>query len=176
MEKNEILEMFDYEKYNEVMDITNPYNLEFINDYEILYYLKSKLVLDNFKINDKNEIKKLLFYYFYLLWAVEFENDYNFSFKKDLLNISFNNFEDETSWLSNFKQYFDLWKNEIFLNKIVDSTSSNKLSDYRDWAFEVDNLIDFFIYFTHECSELYAFSWEHFPLFKWLINELIDEK
>jgi hypothetical protein len=67
MTEKDIVTLFDDEKYKEVYDITNPYTKNNIMDYEILYFLKSKLVLDNFKIKDKKEIKKLLFYYFYLL-------------------------------------------------------------------------------------------------------------
>jgi hypothetical protein len=89
---------------------------------------------------------------------VKFENNYIFYFRKELLKLNFNNLEKQIEWLNNLKDYFDLWANDIYLNKIK----------------ETDNIIDFFLYFTSECSELYAFSGEHFPFFKWLINELID--
>ena len=176
MNKNKIIELFDNEKYKEVYTLTNPYSKANILAYEILYFLKSKLVLYDFKIKDKEEIKRILFYYFYLVWKVEFDNWYYFSFKKDLLNLNFKNLENDIKWLKNFKQYFELWKNEVFLNKIIDVTIDNKQENYRQWAIEVNNIIDFFIEFTKECSELYAFVWEHFPLFKWLINELSNEK
>ena len=176
MNKNKIIELFDNEKYKEVYTLTNPYKKEDILDYEILYFLKSKLVLNDFKIKDKEEIKRILFYYFYLVWKVEFDNWYYFSFKKDLLKLNFNDLENDIKWLKNFKQYFELWKNEVFLNKIIDITIDNKIKDYRQWAVEVSNIIDFFIEFTKECSELYVFVWEHFSLFKWLINELSNEK
>jgi hypothetical protein len=78
--------------------------------------------------------------------------------------------------LNNFKQYFNLWKNEVFLNKIIDTTSFIQWYNYKQWARKVWNIVDFFINFTYECSDLYAFSGEHFPLFKWLINKLINEK
>jgi hypothetical protein len=65
--KNKIIELFDDEKYEEVINITNPYKKENILDYEVLYYLKSILALNNFKIQNKEEIKKILFYYFYLV-------------------------------------------------------------------------------------------------------------
>jgi hypothetical protein len=65
--KNKIIELFDDEKYEEVINITNPYKKENILDYEVLYYLKSILALNNFKIQNKEEIKKLFFYYFYLV-------------------------------------------------------------------------------------------------------------
>ncbi len=177
MTKNKIIELFDNEKYKEVYKLTNPYNKDIILDYEILYFLKSKLVLDDFKINNSNEIKKILFYYFYLLWKIKFENNYSFYFKKELLKLDFNNLEKDLNSLKDFKQYFELWKNKVFLNKIIDKTlKNNNKMEFRQWSKEVYNIIDFFIEFTKECSELYAFSWEHFPLFKWLINELSDEK
>lgn len=173
MTKNKIIDLFDYENYSEVYDLTNPYKKDIILDYEILYFLKSKLALDKFKIKDKKEIKKLFFYYFYLVWKVEFDNNYYFSFNNSI-KISFKEFEKEILKLNDFKNYFYLWKNEIFLNKIVDTTILKDWLNYREWAFEVNNIIDFFIVFTYECSELYAFSWNELPLFKWLINELID--
>lgn len=176
MNKNKIIELFDNEKYKEVYNLTNPYKKENILDYEILYFLKSKLVLNDFKIKDKNEIKKILFYYFYLTWKVEFENWYYFSFKNKLLKLDFNNLDEQVKFLKDFKNYFDLWKNKIFLNKIIDNTINIKNKNYREWVIIVENIIDFFIEFTKECSELYAFYWEHFPLFKWLINELSNEK
>jgi len=156
--ENQIMELFDDEKYEEIVILTNPYKKNIILDFEILYYLKSKLALDNFKIKDSLEVKKILFYYFYLVWNVKFENNYSFSFNKKLLKLNFNNLEKEIKWLNNFKQYFSLWRNEIFLNKVTNTNT----------------IIDFFIKFTYECSELYAFSGEDLPLFKWLINELID--
>jgi hypothetical protein len=114
------------------------------------------LALNNFEIESKKEIKKLLFYYFYLVWKIEFENNYYFSFRKEILKIDFKNLDQNFDLWKNHKQYFDLWKNEHFIN--------NKIKKL--------NIIDFFINFTYECSELYAFKWEHFPLFKWLINKL----
>jgi hypothetical protein len=135
--------------------------------------LKSKLVLDNFKIKDKKEIKKLLFYYFYLLWEVNFTT-YSFKFDKTKIYFSFNDFDNYLNKLTNFEIYFDFWKNVTFLNKIIDKTIETNYIIYKSWYLEVYNIVDFFIYFTHECSELYAFSWENFPLFKWLINELGD--
>lgn len=174
MSKIRIIDLFDNEQYEEVYDLTNPYNKNILNDYEILYFLKTKLALDDFQIKDKNEIKKLLFYYFYIVGSVEFENKYSFSFNKELLKISFKNLEKNIEWLSDFKQYFDLGKNEIFLNKIIDKSLKNNNWKYKKWSKEVNNIVDFFILFTYECSELYAFKWEHFPLFKWLINKLED--
>jgi len=61
------MELFDDEKYEEIVILTNPYKKNIILDFEILYYLKSKLALDNFKIKDSLEVKKILFYYFYLV-------------------------------------------------------------------------------------------------------------
>ncbi len=172
MNKQKIIELFDQEKYKEVYDLTNPYKKENIKDYELLYFLKSKVVLDDFNIEDKDEIKKIFFYYFYLVWEVKFENNYSIIFKKDLLKLNFKNLEKQIKWLDNFKQYFNLWKNEVFLNKVIDVTVNYDKIEIREWAIKVNNLIDFFIEFTKECSELYGFSGEHFPLFKWLINEI----
>jgi hypothetical protein len=67
MNKNDIIKLFDEEKYKEVYNLTNPYKKNNVLDYEILYFLKSKLVLDNFKIEDLEEIKNIFFYYFYLV-------------------------------------------------------------------------------------------------------------
>ena len=176
MNKNEIIQLFDEEEYREVFNVTNPYKKEKILASEILYFLKSKIVLDGFQIKDKKEIKKIFFYYFYLVWEVKFENNYIFYFKKELLNLDINNLNERIIWLNNFKQYFNIWKNEVFLNKIIDRTVLKEGLNYGEWALKVDNIIDFFINFTYECSELYVFSWVHFPLFKWLINELVNEK
>jgi len=176
MNEKNIIDLFDNENYKDIINITNPYNINNINSFELLYYLKSKLALDNFIIKDKEEVKKILFYYFYLVWEVKFENDYNFKFKKDELKINFSNLDKDILWLIDFKQYFILSKNIIFLDKIKDLSIENNSFYSREWAIEVDNIIDFCLYFTYECSELYSFSWEHFPLFKWLINNLLDEK
>lgn len=173
MNKNEIIDLFDDESYIEVLNLTNPYNKKEIKDFDVLYYLKSILALDNFVIKDKNEIKKLFFYYFYLKGSVDFDNNYSFSFK-DTFNLEFKSFNKDIEKIKGFENYFDLWKNTVFLNKIIDKSISNKNLIYNEWAKEVYNIVDFFIVFTHECSELYAFSWEELPLFKWLINELSD--
>lgn len=172
MNKEEIIELFDNENYQIILDNIDINNSIF--DYEVLYYLKSKLALNDFKIYDIYEIKKIVFYYFYLVWSVDFENNYSFTFNKNLLILDFKNLDNEIIKINNFKKYFNLWKNEIFLNKIKDNSIKDIIISYSEDAVEVNNIIDFFIYFTHECSELYAFSWEHFPLFKWLINELAN--
>jgi hypothetical protein len=65
--ENKLIQLFDNEKYKEVINLTSPYKKENILDFEILYYLKSILALNNFEIESKKEIKKLLFYYFYLV-------------------------------------------------------------------------------------------------------------
>lgn len=174
MNKEKIIELFDNEKYKEVYEFCCPYNKMDVKDYEILYFLKSKIVLDDYKVRDVLEIKKLFFYYFYLLWKVEFENSYVFYFNKNL-KIGFNSFEKDISYLKNFKNYFTFWKNEVFLNKIIDKSIKQNKMNFKHWAVGVDNIVDFFINFTYECSQLYAFSWEHFPLFKWLINQLANE-
>ena len=175
MTEKEIIALFDEEKYREVLDITDIYKNKYLKDFEVLYYLKSKLVLDDFEIKDLEETKKILFYYFYLVWKVDFSNDYSFCFKKDSLEIrDFSVLEKTIEGKSDFKNSFLLWKNEIFLNKIIDQSIQNDESKFKDWARKVNNLIDFFLVFTHECSELYSFSGEHFPLFKWLINELLE--
>ena len=173
MNKEIIQNLFDDEKYSEVLDLTNPYKNNNINDFNILYYLKSKLAIDGFHIKEKKEIKKLFFYYFYLIWEVSFDNNYSFSFKKEL-KIDFLNFDNDIKELKNYKNYFNLWKNEVFLNKIIDISIWEDKMNFNHWAKSVIDIVDFFLVFTHDCSELYAFSWEHFPLFKWLINELLD--
>ena len=170
--KNNIIDLFDQQKYSEVIALTNPYLEHNIGDFELLYYLKSILAFHDFKIEDREEIKKIFFYFFYMSWSVAFENWYTIFFKKDVLQIDFLHFDDNVKEYRNFSDFFDFWKNDIFLNKIVDTTRWIQLNDYREWAIEVDNIVDFFLNFVHECSELYAFKWEHFPLLKRLINEL----
>lgn len=170
--KKNIQDMFDNQMYEDVLEITNPYINEKINSFYLLYYLKSLLVLENFVVRDKKEIKKIFFYYFYLKSKVEFDNDYTFYFNKKKIFINFKNFEEDIKGIRNFKSLFILWKNKILLNRIVDLSIWENIKDFRKWAIEVDNILDFFMVFTKECSDLYIFSWEHYPLFKWLINKL----
>ncbi len=68
MNKEKIIELFDNENYQIILDNIDINNSIF--DYEVLYYLKSKLALNDFKIYDIYEIKKIVFYYFYLVWSV----------------------------------------------------------------------------------------------------------
>lgn len=156
--------LFDDWKYNDVLNLSNPYKKDIINSQDILYYLKAKLVLNDFDIFDEYEIKKLLFYYFYLEKDIIFDNWYKFSFK-DNLNISFLSFKEDIQNLSKFHQYFDLGKNKIFLlgKKWVNS------------YIKIDNILDFFIQFLSDCAELYAFKWENQPLFKWIVRVLEED-
>ena len=143
-------------------------------NYEILYYIKSILVLNDFKVDNTKKIKELWFYYFYLVGRVEFTNNYALIFNKKILDIRFCDLESKVYKIKDFKQYFIFWNNHIFLNKIMDITSSEGIQKDHENLKKANNIIDFFFYFVHECSELYSFSWEHFPLFKWLINEICE--
>ncbi len=169
---DKILRLFDNQQYKEVIWLTNPYKTENIWQFELLYYLKSTLACNDFNINEVQEVKKLLFYYFYLLWEVQFDNWYTFRFRKEMYKISFSHFDTDIQFIKWYKDYFDFWKNEVFLNKIIDTSNGKKIWEWQKWVIETDNIVDYFLYFTYECSELYTFKWEHFPLFKWLINEL----
>lgn len=122
-----------------------------------LYILKSIISQDWFKVFSHSQCKKLLFYYFYLQWKVEFENGYTLfidsqKYKLDLMNISAINID-----FSKFIDICDFWKNKHFLENIDNDK----------------NIINYILEFIKENSELYAFSGENFPLFKWLINELV---
>ncbi len=168
--RSKIISLFEDELYDSVLEITNPYTNESYGDVEILYYIKSRIVADNFKIANKKEMKELLFYYFYLVWKVEFENNYSILFNKQQLKIHFWDLKENIYTLKDFSTYFDFWKNKHFLQSKLDKKTWATIDPNSNYKGK--NIIDFFLYQTHECSELYAFSWEHFPLFKWLINEL----
>lgn len=154
----ELYKIYDNQEYKKC-HIESLKKLQFDKDPEnILYILKSIISQDSFKVFSHSQCKKLLFYYFYLLWKIEFENGYcleinSYNYKISLKNISEKNI--------NFEKFIDIcnfWKNKHFLENIDKN----------------QNIIDYILEFIKENSELYAFSWEHFPLFKWLINELVD--
>ena len=144
----------------------------------IVYLIKNIIAQDNFQVNSKEQLRKLVFYYFYTLWEVRFTNDYCIYFKKDILDMKLFSFVtiEENEKYSNFQQYFDLWKNVVFLNKVIDTTIEKHLEWIKKNAIEVSTIIDFFIVILHENFELYTLEWEHFPLFKWLIWELSLEE
>lgn len=144
---------------------------DWITEENLLYLIKNIITKDDFKVKNIEQIKKIVFYYFYKKWNVEFDNNYSFNFKKNTLKVNLKFFQEEREY-KDFKKYFNLWKNEVFLNKVIDTTIWQNINDFRQWAVWVDNIIDFFIYFLKENFELYSLSWEHFPLFKWLINEI----
>ncbi|MDD3145130.1 MAG: hypothetical protein PHV23_03370 [Candidatus Gracilibacteria bacterium] len=167
------IDYFETEDYKKsLLETLKSFN-DGITDEKLLYIIKNLVVFNNFEFENNKNIKLLLFYYFYLKGGVEFDNGYKFSFNNNLdLNLNkllnINNTQ-----LSNFKQYFDFGKNEIFLNKIIDLTVLSREVNADKKIVDVDNIIDFFFCFTKECSELYSFSGEHFPLFKWLINDVV---
>ncbi len=142
------------------------------NEVNCLYIIKNTITLDGFSIKDQQNIKKLFFYYWFLKKQIKFENGYSFSFKNIKVNInSLIYSRDKYTW--DFRQYFEFGDNKIFLSKIYDKSYDSPYN--REWGKEVDNIIDFFLYFCRECSELYSFSGKNFPLFKWIISELCDE-
>lgn len=163
---------FDDEDYSQSFIETLKNLKVWVNENNILYLIKNLVIRNNFTV-DRN-IKLLLFYYFYLQWEVVFENWYSLKILNQKLDVRLTSLlMVDKMRLTDLKQYFDFWKNDIFLNKIVDLTIS-KIPCNADrkivWA---DNIVDFCMLFIKECSGLYAFSWEHFPLLKWLINEII---
>ena len=170
---NKSIDYFETEDYKKSLLETLKSFKNWITDEKILYIIKNLVVFNNFEFENNKNIKLLLFYYFYIKWRVEFDNWYTFYFndKLDLDLIKLVNINKQG--LSNFKQYFDFWKNDIFLNKIIDLTISNREIETDKKIIDVDNIVDYFFCFTKECSELYSFSWENFPLFKWLINDIV---
>ncbi len=148
-----------------------------INSNTLVYLIKNIITRDWFFVRDKKQLKLLILYYFYLLWEVSFTNDYKILFRKDKLHINMKFIlQLETLDLNNFKQFFDLGKNEVFLTRIIDTTLPESSLNQRNDVVRVWTLIDFFIVFLHENFELYSLEWEYFPLFKWLINEVQEEQ
>jgi len=95
---------------------------------------------------------------------VSFTNGYSFSFQKNF-SLRFS----ELLWgkyeCNDFSQYFDFGENKIFLSNICDLTINTQDREERS----TKDIVEYFLFFSFECSELYSFSGEHFPLFKWLI-------
>jgi len=171
MNLTEIKKLFDMEQYNLLIDSLNPFNSKEHKDYEILYYLKSKLVLNNFKMYDLNEIKMLFFYYFYLKTDIEFEN-FKFSFVKDKLNINLITYNDEINkYVCSIDDlsYFNLhWKKILNINNLKTNLSSIKNLAIKKF----NNIEDIFFLLFSMYSQLYVLKWEQFPLFKWLIDRV----
>lgn len=171
------LESYELENYSKsLLLILTNFSKE-LNEEKILMIIKNLVALNNFSIHNSDVIKKLVFWYFFLRWLVDFSNGYTLICKKEYLEVNFNFFmKKEYETLTNYSQFFDFGKNEIFLNKIVDTTIAT-YSDYdkATWKAEANTIFDFFILFLYENFELYSLEWEHFPLFKWLINELAED-
>jgi len=127
----------------------------------LIYLIKNIITRNDFQIENDEQMELLLFYYFVILGKVEFTNDYSFSVDTEKLPYKINlhfllhhedyNFKD-------LKQYFILGHNEVFLSKIFDTTSNKQEPIDISSVREVHTIIDFFLIFTHECSELYSFS------------------
>lgn len=128
------------------------------NSEDILYIIKSIISLDSFKIESIIQCKILLFYYFYTLWIIKFENWYTFVIHNDKYTLGLSDIINNKIDFDTFINICDFWKNKHFLSDLDTQ----------------ENIIDYILWFIKENSELYAFSWKHFPLFKWLINELVD--
>ncbi len=143
----------------------------------IMFIIKNIITLHDFQIQNKFLIKLLLVYYFFIEWKVKFTNDYSIRFSSKFLPKWLTWFEKyiREHVKEDFQSFLILWKNTIFLNKIRDITLKESNIEYVERVKDVDNFIDFFLKIVHENSELYSFSWEHFPLLKWLINELCEE-
>ncbi len=176
MDLKQIKVLFDEEKYNLLVQELNPYNKTSHLSYEILYFLKSWLVLNNFTIN-KNiwEVKKLFLYYWYLEKKIIFEGA-SFSFKNSV-KISLFDYENDIKKLSSnsindyitFFNLFEKW-NDTILNPSI--TSSHK---FAKMYYKVRNFEDFFYYLLYRYSQLYAFKWLHFAFFKWLTNQIAND-
>lgn len=165
MLQKEIQKLYDNGDYVLLLDKVDINNVTPWDSEIILLYLKSILALDDFMITDVSKIKKLCFMYFLEIWKVNFTNNYSFIIKKEEIDFRFNGDIDKKSNLWSYQDYFDLWSNEVFLNW------HNIKEIFETYA----DMINFFIFFIWECSELYSFSWPDFPFFKWLFNELTDE-
>ena len=124
----------------------------------VLYIIKSIISLDGFKVRSISQCKILIFYYFYRLWKVEFEWWYTFIINNTKYSIGLNDIITNNINFDDFINICDFWKNEHFLENI----DSNQ------------KIIDYILEFIKENSELYAFAWENFPLFKWIINEVVE--
>lgn len=154
----EIYEHYDNQFY-QLCHIHCLKNLKYNNNSDtILYLLKSIISEDGFKIFSLSQCKKLLFYYFYLEEKVVFDNGYVLKINSQNYKLSLQNISDINIDFEKFIEICDFWKNKHFLENIHKN----------------QNIIDYILDFVKQNSELYAFSWEHFPLFKWLINELVD--
>lgn len=136
---------------------------------EYIYIIKNIISLDDFLVKNTALMQKLFFYSFYSRGKVSFTNNYSFYFWENL-SLSLFSLHKDYKNISHFHQYFAFGENEIFLSNICDMTNWKKWEQER----EAFNIIEYFLYFTFECSELYSFSWEHFPLYKWLIWELVE--
>jgi hypothetical protein len=142
---------------------------------KILYIIKNIITQSNFHVTSHKQMAFLVLYYFYYLWEVPFTNGYTIYFIKDHLALSLWNISSiNTLWFTNFRQYFDLWKNELFLNKIIDMTREDGVRYTHPEVERVYDFVQFFMVFLHENLELYSLDSEHFPLFKWLVNEIVE--
>ena len=169
---NKIIELYDDAKYRESLLACLVSLKDGFTQTNCLYIIKNIITLDEFEVRSRDRIKKLLFYYWNLKGSVEFTNDYSFSMTDELnINLHFLLHHEEMD-ISDFQQYLELGENTIFLERIYDTSRWSAYDKTRRDAREANNIIDFYLFFCHECSELYSFSGPHFPLFKWLINEL----
>lgn len=151
------IKLYDQELYKESY-ITTLQSYNNISSEAILYTIKNIITIDSFKVSSISQLKKLLFFYFYKKWDIKFENGFIIYIDNKNYNISLNDISENKLLVSDYNNLINYWKNEIFLK----------------WLKQTDNLIDHLLLYVKENSELYAFEWEHFPLFKWLINELVD--
>ena len=180
MQDNSIIKSFmryDDERYQDSLLITISLMKQQVTDKNILMIIKNIVALSGFTLKNHKTMSMLVFWYFFKKWSVDFSNGYSLKCKNEKLTVDMEFFGRKTySTLSNFSQFFDLGKNEIFLSKIVDTTNKPYTEDDKNARkLKANNIFDFFILFLHENFELYSLEGEEFPLFKWLINELAED-
>lgn len=170
------IEAYDVWKYKKSLMMTLVLFKHQISQETIVMVIKNIVAIHGFKVENPTYMKQLVFFYFYVCGSVDFTNGYSLKIHKEKITVNIDFFaKKKYEWYQDFQQYFDFWKNEIFLNRIVDSTVKTYTeADKNIWKLEAKTLFDFFILFLHENFELYSLEGEYFPLFKWLINELAE--
>jgi hypothetical protein len=155
----ELSEIYDNEDYNLCL-LKSLIKLKdnWKNHENILYIIKSLISIEGFKVHSISQCKILIFYYFYTLWRVEFEWWYTFIIDNTKYHIWLNDIINDNVSFDKFKSICDFWKNKHFLADIDDNIGIN----------------NYILMFIKQNSELYAFSWDNFPLFKWIINEVVE--
>ncbi len=137
---------------------------------ELLFYMKSKITLNNFQIPDLSLFKKLYFLYWILVWKVEFENAY-FNILNSLDIKSLKDYSKIYNVKDNYEQFFDLVWKDYFKEQIkVDFGINDSFKKGR--FFYVNNLEDYFFALIIQYNNLYLFKGEDFVFHKWFVREV----